>query len=138
MIITILLYTKKNLDMSDFKELIDRDKVQQCPRHYVLALTDTLNVMNGKWKLPIIASLLHGKVRFKDLQENIEKITSRMLSKELKELEINGIVERKVYHQTPVLIEYILTESGKNITSVINSMIDWGMMHRKEVITSKW
>ncbi|HWW41221.1 MULTISPECIES: winged helix-turn-helix transcriptional regulator [Pedobacter] len=124
--------------MSDFKELIDRDKVQQCPRHYVLALTDTLNVMNGKWKLPIIASLLHGKTRFKDLQDNIDKITPRMLSKELKELEINGIVERKVYNQTPVLIEYILTESGKSITSVIDSMIDWGMLHRTETIKSRW
>jgi len=124
--------------MSDFKELIDRDKVQQCPRHYVLALTDTLNVMNGKWKLPIIASLLHGKIRFKDLQDNIDKITPRMLSKELKELEINGILERKVYNQTPVLIEYILTESGKNITSVIDSMIDWGMLHRAEAIKSRW
>lgn len=124
--------------MSDFKELIDRDKVQQCPRHYVLALTDTLNVMNGKWKLPIIASLLHGKTRFKDLQDNIDKITPRMLSKELKELEINGIVERKVYNQTPVLIEYILTESGKSITNVIDSMIDWGMLHRIETIKSRW
>lgn len=124
--------------MSDFKELIDRDKVQQCPRHYVLALTDTLNVMNGKWKLPIIASLLHGKIRFKDLQENIDKITPRMLSKELKELEINGIVERKVYNQTPILIEYILTDSGKSITSVIDSMIDWGMLHRAEAIKSSW
>ncbi len=124
--------------MSDFKDLIEREKVQQCPRHYVLALTDTLNVMSGKWKLPIIASLLHGKSRFKDLQENIEKITPRMLSKELKELEINGLVERQVYNRTPVLIEYRLTESGKNITSVIDSMIDWGMMHRTEVITSRW
>ena len=61
-----------------------------------------------------------------------------MLSKELKELEINGLIERKVYHQTPILIEYILTESGKNITNVIDSMIDWGMMHRTEVITSRW
>lgn len=124
--------------MSDFKQLIDRDKVQQCPRHYVLALTDTLNVMNGKWKLPIIASLLHGKIRFKDLLDNIEKITPRMLSKELKELEINGIVERKVYNQAPILIEYVLTESGKSITSVIDSMIDWGMMHRSETIKSRW
>lgn len=124
--------------MSDFKELLDRDKVQQCPRHYVLALTDTLNVINGKWKLTIIASLLHGKIRFKDLQDNIDKITPRMLSKELKELEINGIIERKVYNQTPVLIEYLLTASGKQITSVIDAMIDWGMIHRTESIKSRW
>jgi DNA-binding HxlR family transcriptional regulator len=122
--------------MSDFKQLIDRDKLQQCPRSYVLALTDTLNVMNGKWKLPIIASLLHGKVRFKDLLENIDKITPRMLSKELKELEINGILERKVHVQMPVLIEYSLTESGKSITDVIDAMIDWGMLHRMNSLES--
>ncbi|KQS35636.1 helix-turn-helix domain-containing protein [Pedobacter sp. Leaf194] len=124
--------------METFTDLIDRDKVQQCPKHYVLALTDTLNVINGKWKLPIIASLLHGRVRFKDLLENIEKITPRMLSKELKELEINGFVKRQVYDQTPVLIEYLLTDSGKHITKVIDAMIDWGMIHRAESIKSRW
>ncbi len=120
--------------MSDFKELVKEEKVKQCPRQYILALTDTLNVITGKWKLPIIASLLYGKNRFKDLQENIEKITPRMLSKELKELEVNGIVQRKVYDQTPVLIEYILTESGKNLINVVDTMLDWGMAHRREVM----
>ena len=60
-----------------------------------------------------------------------------MLSKELKELEINGIVERQVYNQTPVLIEYRLTESGKNITNVIDTMIDWGMLHRTEATKTR-
>ena len=58
-----------------------------------------------------------------------------MLSKELKELEMNSIVERKVYNQTPVLIEYRLTKSGKDIANVIDSMIDWGMVHRTQAIT---
>lgn len=117
--------------MNNFKELIDKEEVKQCPRQFILALNDTLNVINGKWKLPIIAALFYEKNRFKDLQENIEKITPRMLSKELKELEINGIVERKIYNQTPVLIEYKLTESGKNIIDVIDAMINWGLTHRK-------
>lgn len=120
--------------MSDFKELVEDEKVKQCPRQYILALTDTLQVISGKWKLPIIASLLYGRNRFKDLQENIEKITPRMLSKELKELEINGIVQRKVYDQTPVLIEYVLTESGKNLIDVVDTMLDWGLAHRKGVM----
>jgi DNA-binding HxlR family transcriptional regulator len=121
--------------MSDFEKMIGKENVLQCPRSYILALTDTLNVINGKWKLPIIASLLRGVNRFKDLLEKTEKITPRMLSKELKELEINGIVERKVYNQTPVLIEYRLTESGQHLTKVIDAMIDWGMFHRVQVIT---
>ena len=123
--------------MSDIKDLIEKEKVRQCPRQYVLTLNDSLNVISGKWKLPIIASILYGMNRFKDLQENIDKITPRMLSKELKELEINGIVERKVYNQTPVLIEYTLTDSGKNITTVINAMHDWGLTHRKEAIKTR-
>ena len=121
--------------MSDFEKLVERkEKIEECPRQYVLALSDTLNVVSGKWKLPIVASLLRGKRRFNDLQENIEKITPRMLSKELKELEVNGIVERRVYDQSPVVIEYTLTESGKGVTSVIDAMIDWGLSHREEVM----
>lgn len=121
--------------MSNFKELIGTNTEQQCPKSYILALMDTSNVINGKWKLPILALLLRGVNRFKDLLEKIEKITPRMLSKELKELELNSLAERKVYNTTPVLIEYRLTESGKNITNVIDAMIDWGVMHRKQVIT---
>ena len=120
--------------MSNFRDLVEEEKVKRCPRQYILALTDTLNVISGKWKLPIIASLLYGRNRFKDLQENIEKITPRMLSKELKELEINGIVQRKVYDRTPVLIEYTLTESGKNLIGVVDTMLDWGLAHRNGVI----
>ncbi len=123
--------------MSNIRDLIEKEKVKQCPRQYVLALNDSLNVISGKWKLPIIASILYGKNRFKDLQENIDKITPRMLSKELKELEINGIVERKVYNRTPVLIEYKLTDSGKNITTVIDAMLDWGLTHRKEATKTR-
>ena len=90
-----------------------------------------MNVISGKWKLPIIAALFQEKNRFKDLLENIEKITPRMLSKELKELEINGIIQRNVTHQMPVIIEYKLTGSGKKIIEVIDAMIDWGLTHRK-------
>lgn len=109
-------------------------EVKQCPKQFVLAINDTLNVLSGKWKLPIIASLLYGKTRFKDIKENIEKITPRMLSKELKELELNGVVKRTVYDTTPIQIEYTLTESGKQIISVLDAMVDWGIMHREMVL----
>ena len=112
-------------ELNNFKEL------RQCPIRYVLAVNDTLNVISGKWKLPIIASLLHGKKRFKELQESLNEISPRMLSKELKELELNSIVKRKVYDTTPVLIEYELTESGNNLTEVIDPMVKWGLKHRE-------
>ncbi|SNR15694.1 winged helix-turn-helix transcriptional regulator [Tenacibaculum jejuense] len=111
-------------------------KVKKCQASYVLAVNDTLNVLNGKWKLPIIASLLYGRKRFKDIQANIDKITPRMLSKELKDLEMNGIVLRIVQDSRPVLIEYELTESGKTITKVLDSMVEWGLKHRELTIGS--
>lgn len=107
------------------------NKIKSCATQYVLAINDTLNVISGKWKLPIIGSLVYGKKRFRDLEKDIEKITPRMLSKELKELEINGIITRTVYDATPVVVEYELTKSGQLLNHVIEPMIQWGLMHRK-------
>lgn len=110
------------------------ESVKKCPAEYVLAVNDTLNVLNGKWKLPIISSLLFGKKRFKEIAREIPKITPRMLSKELKDLEVNGIVTRTVYNTTPVTVEYELTKSGRSLDDVVDAMIAWGLQHRKRVI----
>lgn len=107
---------------------------QDCPAGFILAIKDTLNVMNGKWKLPIIGVLLFGKRRFKDLEKSIPKITPRMLSKELKELEMNGIIVRRVQPTIPVTVEYELSNSGKSLKTVLDSMIKWGSNHRIEVM----
>lgn len=101
-----------------------------CPKEYVLALNDAINVISGKWKLAIVSTLLFEKKRFSDIKRFIPGLTPRMLSKELKELEINGIVTRTVYSSTPVTIEYELTPSGRNLVEVINSMVKWGLEHR--------
>lgn len=111
-------------------------EVKRCSSQYLLALTDTLNVVNGKWKIPIIGSLLYGKMRFKELQRHIDKITPRMLSKELKDLESNGIVKRTVYDTTPVTVEYELTESGKTFHDVLDKMVDWGVEHREKTLSN--
>ncbi|WP_082474476.1 winged helix-turn-helix transcriptional regulator [Chryseobacterium sp. Leaf201] len=107
---------------------------KSCPVQYVLHINDTLNVISGKWKLPIIGSILFGKKRFTEIQRNISKITPRMLSKELKELELNGMIVRTVYDSIPVTVEYELSESGKLITEVLDKMIEWGIEHRTSVL----
>ena len=107
------------------------EKVKSCSEQFVLAINDTLNVISGKWKLPIIGSLLYGKKRFRELEKEISRITPRMLSKELKDLEVNGIVTRTVYDSFPVIIEYELTTSGKTLHQVLEVMIKWGLQHRK-------
>jgi DNA-binding HxlR family transcriptional regulator len=108
--------------------------IKACPVQFILSINDTLNVISGKWKLPIIGSILCGKKRFTDIQRNIPKISPRMLSKELKELELNGMLMRTVYDSKPVSVEYELTRSGKTITEVLDKMLEWGIKHREAVI----
>jgi DNA-binding HxlR family transcriptional regulator len=106
----------------------------ECSITYVRAIDDTMNVISGKWKLPIIGSLLYGPRRFKELCRDIPKITPRMLSKELKDLEANGIVTRTVYDTIPVSVEYELTPSGQSLHEVLNVMVEWGQKHRAAVV----
>jgi DNA-binding HxlR family transcriptional regulator len=98
------------------------------------AIEDTLYVIGGKWKLKVIIALREqGAMRFNELQRTIMGISARMLSNELKELELNGFVKRKVYTSTPVVIEYELTEYSDTLQRVLNAMIDWGIMHRTRI-----
>lgn len=114
---------------------IQLEQVQRCSSTYVLAINDTINAISGKWKLPIIGSLLYGKTRFKELERVIPKITPRMLSKELKDLEINGLITRTVIDTIPVTVEYQLTKSGEDFKRVLDIMVDWGLQHRKFAVS---
>ena len=97
---------------------------------------DALDVLNGKWKLPIIIALSFGNKRFGEISKEIPKITDRMLSKELRDLEMNRLVKRTVYDSMPVIVEYSLTEYGHSLDKVIDELRKWGVQHRK-LITGK-
>lgn len=114
----------------------DIKSVKDCPQSFVLAVNDTMNVLSGKWKLPIMAALLFGKKRFKELEREIPKITPRMLSKELRDLEMNGMVTRTVYDTIPVTVEYEFTLSGRRFKKVLDAMVEWGLEHRKNVLNT--
>lgn len=116
------------------EEIIDLKDCVECPMQFVLAINDTLDVINGKWKLPIIGTLMFGKKRYTEIKRNIPKITPRMLSKELKDLEMSGVVKRTVYDDTPVIVEYELTASAGLLKDVLDRMIEWGIQHRKKVL----
>jgi DNA-binding HxlR family transcriptional regulator len=113
------------------------EQVKMCSSSFILALNDTIQVLNGKWKLPIIGSLFFDKRRFKELEREIPGITPRMLSKELKDLEMNGIITRTVYDTIPVTVEYELTKSGRSFSKVLDVMVEWGLQHRKNVMGRK-
>ena len=97
---------------------------------------DTLDVINGKWKLQIIVSLGAGNKRFTEIERSIPKLTSKVLAKELKELEQNGLVERIVKDSYPVSIEYLPTEYAKTLHPVIGSLSEWGKNHRQHIFGS--
>ena len=99
-----------------------------------LAIRDTLDVVGGKWKLVLITILLSGKRRFRELSREA-KISPRILSKELQELEMNGLVSRTVRDTKPITVEYELTPYSKGLTEVLEAMEKWGNLHRKKIIT---
>jgi DNA-binding HxlR family transcriptional regulator len=98
------------------------------------ASRDALEVIQGKWRIPIIISLEYGEKRFGEIQRDIPDISPKMLSQELKALEMNGIVRRTVYDSMPVVVEYALTTLGKSMKPLLNEVLKWGIHLRKETI----
>lgn len=94
---------------------------------------DTLYVIGGKWKLPILMAMYDGTSRFRDLQRSITGITTRVLSKELKDLEANKLIVRTVHDTYPVTIEYTITPYSYTLKPVVEEMIGWGKQHRKKI-----
>jgi len=103
----------------------------------IAAVRDTLYVLSGKWKLPIIIALSSGPKRFKELHRELNEITAKVLSKELKELELNEFVTRTVYATSPVTVEYALTKYSDSLTNIIDEMRVWGLQHRKRILKKK-
>lgn len=99
----------------------------------MLPIQDALDVINGKWKLLIVVSLMLGNKRFTDIQNSVPKITPKVLAKELKNLEEHKLITRTVYDDYPVLIEYALTSYGETLTGIMKELHTWGSNHRKKM-----
>ena len=104
-------------------------------RKEIMAVHDTMDILNGKWKISIISSICyHNKRRFTDILNDVNGISNKMLSKELRDLEINKLIKRTVLDTQPVTIHYQLTEYGLTLKTIINDLAEWGMKHRKVII----
>jgi DNA-binding HxlR family transcriptional regulator len=97
------------------------------------AIADSLYVIGGKWKLRIIVALKDGNKRFNELHRVIDGISAKVLSTELKDLEMNGFVNRSVFTGTPVIVEYELSAYAETLNEVLKSLSEWGAMHREKV-----
>lgn len=102
----------------------------------LLAIRDTLDIVGGKWKLVLITTLISGKRRFRELVRETG-ITPRILSKELQEMEVNGLVTRTVKDTKPITVEYELTTYSKSLKEVLGAMQKWGERHRRKVMGQK-
>lgn len=98
-----------------------------------LAIRDTLDVVGGKWKMVLLTILMTGKRRFRELSREAE-ISPRILSKELQEMEMNGLVSRTVCNTKPVTVEYSLTPYSETLKEVLDAMNKWGQMHRDKIM----
>lgn len=95
-------------------------------------IKDAMETLSGYWKLPI--SLSGGAKRFKEIIREVEGIGNKMLSKELKDLEANHLVNRNVYDTFPPTAEYEVTEHAETLYEVMKALRDWGQNHRKKII----
>ena len=112
----------------------ENGRTQETCTKALIPVRDALDILSGKWKLPIIIALSFGNMRFSQLAKQINGITDKMLSKELRDLEMNQLVKRTVYDSVPVTVEYSMTSYGKSLDKVIEELAKWGMQHRKRIL----
>jgi DNA-binding HxlR family transcriptional regulator len=118
--------------MANLKINNQRPSEAQC-KATLNAVADAVYAIGGKWKLRIIVALKDGNRRFNELQRLIDGISAKVLSAELKELELNGFVRRNVFTGMPVVVEYELTEYAETLNGVLQSLSEWGAMHREKI-----
>lgn len=106
-----------------------------CPKT-VLSIRDALEALEGRWKLLILFSLSSGPKRFRQLTKEVNGITDKTLSKELKSLEANELISRTVHNTFPPMVEYSITAHGKSLEKVMDELHYWGLLHRQKIIGS--
>lgn len=122
------MVTSKSTDTTD------NLKSSDC-RRQLMAVYDALDVLHGKWKVYILANLIYyEKRKFSDMLKDIEKISNKMLSKELKDLEMSQLVKRTIMDTQPITVQYELTEQGKTLADVIKNLSNWGLVYRAKIV----
>lgn len=97
----------------------------------------TLSLIGGKWKGVILHHLLEGTLRFNEIRRRLPKVTQRMLTNQLRELEADGLLIRTVYPEVPPKVEYSLSPRGRSLAPVIAALRDWGEAHMRRAADEK-
>lgn len=94
----------------------------------------TIDVIGGKWKPIVLWALRNGTLRYGEIAEAMPGVTQKMLTRQLRELEKDGIISRKVFAQVPPKVEYTLTDSGNSLMPIIDLLCVWGQEHKGDLI----
>ncbi|WP_019554842.1 winged helix-turn-helix transcriptional regulator [Propionispira raffinosivorans] len=107
--------------------MIDKKSLPPCPVETMLVL------MGDKWKVLIVRDLLEGTKRFGELKKSVGTITQKVLTQNLRAMEENGLLTRKIYAEVPPRVEYTLTEVGKSLKPVLDTMYAWGERYQESI-----
>ena len=118
--------------MSVFKNKPEMHNASDCSAR-LMAVGDAMYAIGGKWKLRIILALSERNMRFNELQRMVTGISAKVLSAELKDMEMNGFIKRNVDTGTPVVVEYELTEYSDTLQDVLIALGEWGAKHREHI-----
>ena len=102
------------------------DNLPACP------VETTLMLIGNKWKVLIIRDLLTGTKRFGELKKSIGKVSQKVLTTQLRDMEESGLISRKIYAEVPPKVEYSLTNLGKSLQPILNAMLQWGTEYKEK------
>jgi len=115
------------------EELFETQFLNKDDAEEYISMVTALQVISGKWKALIIWQICTGHVRFNELRRLIPKASQKMLSQHLRELERDGLINRRVYPETPPKVEYSLTELGQTLAPVFDMLGIWGSLYRQQM-----
>lgn len=115
------------------KAVLAYTEISDCAKK-IRAIDDTMDILSGKWKVSIIARLCYKPFRYSELLKDINGISGKMLSSELKELEVNGLINREVSKTKPVAVTYEISAYGISLKNLTDSIADWGLQHRERIV----
>lgn len=115
------------------KVILEYIAVDDCAKK-IRAIDDTMDILSGKWKVSIIARLCYKPFRYSELLKDLHGISGKMLSSELKELQVNGLITREVATTQPLAVTYAISNYGISLKNLTDCIADWGLEHRKRVV----
>ena len=107
--------------------MLTKEELPECP------VATTVALIGSKWKLLIIRNLLERPWRFNELKKDLESISQKVLTDSLRAMENDGLITRTVYPEVPPIVEYALSDLGKSLKPILDSMVEWGNVYKKNV-----